>query len=615
MESISTLEEFYSSLDLNAFQLEMNWKLHHEFLKFKNQTTSDDEKQKMQWELECCLFTLIGNKVLSFAYSTGENGEDVSKYPNLEDFQKEAFEHIKIRAKQTHNPFLKARYNHILWKAPRGIKNKAYAVEAIQAYIVTIKKFIELNEANGEAIFKASQLFEKLIALCSETKECYIPAIDLTNHILFSSDRIDFNTKHSIISTMLKYPKIFEKSNFSGTLNLFEVEPKEIIDSEKMQWVWIYIPTAIKLAQILETDVNVWHNLTGDIYLILGNNEVREDRSMIKSISYVHAIHAFKKAGNKEKVKEAEQLNFEAKDNLRLNKVQIRFSEKRINEKKKELELFEKIAKALLKQSSDAVYEFILHGEFFPKHDIVQNIAKGTIKDFTPDIGTIVTFDKNKNINFPDREEEELRNFYNEYYQQIDDKALPLLHFLIIHGIKSGKLTANNFISFLKNNTWLGMSFTYTNLSGDKMNITYLGLIAPSIHYYFQQVFSWANSHYYKPDFILCIDSLTVKMEGLFRSFCQLINISTTVGTPEGSTREAYIHNVLENPIIKEYFTTDDITFFKYLFANEGGINLRNNVAHSFYHYNEYSSDLMNLLLAALLRLAKYNFKETSREK
>ena len=74
--------------------------------------------------------------------------------------------------------------------------------------------------------------------------------------------------------------------------------------------------------------------------------------------------------------------------------------------------------------------------------------------------------------------------------------------------------------------------------------------------------------------------------------------------------QEIYLHNVLDNEEFRKYFSEDDILFFKYLFSNEGGLNLRNNVAHSFYDHNEYHPDQMFLLLAALLRLAKYDLKQ-----
>ena len=91
------------------------------------------------------------------------------------------------------------------------------------------------------------------------------------------------------------------------------------------------------------------------------------------------------------------------------------------------------------------------------------------------------------------------------------------------------------------------------------------------------------------------------------RDFCERMSIPTSVNRPKGM-QEAYIHNVLDNEIIKKFFNEDDLLFFNYLFSADNGLNLRNNVAHCFYDYQEYHYDQMFLLIAALLRLAKYDY-------
>jgi hypothetical protein len=186
---------------------------------------------------------------------------------------------------------------------------------------------------------------------------------------------------------------------------------------------------------------------------------------------------------------------------------------------------------------------------------------------------------------------------------------LPLLHYILLPGIKSGHLTFENFLSFLVQDSWIGKPHPYIDLGGKEVDINLVNILSPAIVEYFVQIQAWTSSKFYHPSFVLCIDSLTLKIETLLRSFCERLNIGTSIGRQKGM-QEAYIHNVLENPIFKKYFNEDDILFFKYLFANEGGLNLRNNVAHSFYDFSEYTSDKMLLLIAALLRLAKYNVKE-----
>jgi hypothetical protein len=147
-------------------------------------------------------------------------------------------------------------------------------------------------------------------------------------------------------------------------------------------------------------------------------------------------------------------------------------------------------------------------------------------------------------------------------------------------------------------------------LGGKEITIDWLTLISPAIVEYFVQVQSWQFASRYKPNFVLCIDSLTLKMEGLLRNFAERLNVSTTVGAKGGGTQEALLGNILENEIIQAYFSEDDIQFFKYLFANEGGLNMRNKVAHSLYNIMDYDLDKMHLLFIALIRIAQYDVTE-----
>lgn len=144
------------------------------------------------------------------------------------------------------------------------------------------------------------------------------------------------------------------------------------------------------------------------------------------------------------------------------------------------------------------------------------------------------------------------------------------------------------------------------HLSGNPEQTNWIFQIAPAISEFFNQVLAWGESKYYKPNFILCTDSLVLKIEGLFRNFSERLNISTSKGKRNG-VQEALAHDILNNKTIRKYFDDSDMLLFDYVFSNEGGLNLRNNIAHCFYSENEYHPDKMLLLLAVLLRLGKYN--------
>lgn len=147
-----------------------------------------------------------------------------------------------------------------------------------------------------------------------------------------------------------------------------------------------------------------------------------------------------------------------------------------------------------------------------------------------------------------------------------------------------------------------------TDSGGNIKTTNWVKLLAPSICEYFIQVQAWGESKYYVPSFILCIDSLTLKLEGLFRNYAERLNISTSMGK-KGEMQEALLHDLLDNDIIKSTINEDDRLLFNYVFSNNGGRNLRNNVAHSFYTDREYDNDKMLLLLAALLRLSSYSIE------
>lgn len=138
-------------------------------------------------------------------------------------------------------------------------------------------------------------------------------------------------------------------------------------------------------------------------------------------------------------------------------------------------------------------------------------------------------------------------------------------------------------------------------------------MLNPAITEFFLQVQAWVSTSYYRPSFVLCIDSLTLKFEGLMRDFCSRMNIPTSVSRTKGM-QEIYAHNVLENEIIKKHFNENDLLLFNYLFATQNGLNLRNKIAHSLYDYDDYNLDHMLLLIATLLRLGKYSYVSKSTE-
>lgn len=607
ISSSTTIQEFYSLLDKCAFSLLKEHEIIEAWLRFKSLTKIDSEIQFAQWEVEVFLFSFRGSRLFSFSTSNGKEIGEVKEYPDLTELQVEAFDYIKQRAITAVSNLLKARYSHILWYSISK-KNKSYAENAIRYYISSINDYYRLiiNEGVKESTFELGRLYENLIGLVNEVKFSVDELKELTDFLLMQEDKLPFYTKHGILNDMLQHPKIFKANDFSNVLILFE---KRLTSKEDeggdFTWANYHLPTAVKIAQKIKSNIPRWYNEIGDSYLRMARKEGDDKRNWIKLDFFSKSIEAYRKAGNKEKKNEVEQLYFLLKPNVKLDEYKVDFDEETIKKIREFNDELKEKAKNLLKETPNRIYSIIANGSFFPKYQDVLRASKNRESSFL-DAVTTVYFDSNKNITTPNEEENEKYELMKAYRMRVNETLLPFLHYVVILGIKSGHLTARNFLEFLVQNTWIGKPVINYDLGGHQVKTNWARLIIPAIADFFTQVLSWGESKYYSPSFILCIDSLALKIEGLFRSFSERINISTSIGKKKGM-QETLLNNILENETILQYFNEDDRLLFEYVFSDKGGLNLRNNVAHSFYNENQYQPDEMLLLLAVVLRLGKYN--------
>lgn len=183
--------------------------------------------------------------------------------------------------------------------------------------------------------------------------------------------------------------------------------------------------------------------------------------------------------------------------------------------------------------------------------------------------------------------------------------VLPLLHRVFVEGIKQGKISFASLIQFLSKNTWLGQELIDFDSGGDLIKYRWISLIAPSLNEYFMQTESALKSNNPYTNYVMPIDSLTLKFEGVLRDFARIIKVSTTVTGKGNVLREKYIEEILEEKEIQKYFDENDLLFFNFLFVAKDGMNLRNNIAHSFYRFNNYNFQIMHLLICAFLRIGK----------
>ncbi|HUC79393.1 MAG TPA: DUF4209 domain-containing protein [Flavisolibacter sp.] len=608
LTGIKTLEQFYTLFEKYALLLAKEHDITDLLLKYKSQATDSIEIQKLQWEVEFFLYSFKGERVFAFSTSNGKSVGQVAEYPKLDAHQRDAFDHIVHRAQTAVAPILRARYNHLLWSSIAK-KKQQFARDGATAYMECINECIlRNNPPDNDWSYFIAQLFENLLGLVSRSKEHVGEVRLLANNLLFQQPALNFWAKHGIVEDMLSHPKLFKTEDFAGVLDIFSVhveQPKTKTDDFSL--ANFHLPTAIKVAQKVKSDVKIWHQYIGEAYLRLADSETDESRNFIKLNLYRQTIDAFRLAGATGQKHLAEQRYNDLKPFVKLDEFRYDFDETTIKALQDYQEHLKEQARAMLKLPVANIYAILATKTLFPKYQSVLTAAGKKQPTFF-DFGTVLQFDKNKNIFDQASMNDERAKILETYGNYMRDSLQPFLHYVFVFGIQSGRLTAKNFLRYLVEHTWIGKPHTKIDLGGHPITSNWVLQIAPAVAEFFSQVLAWGASKYYTPNFILCIDSLTLKMEGLFRNFCERVNIPSSVGKRNG-VQEVLAHDIFDNKTVRKYFDEDDMLLFNYVFDREGGLNLRNNVAHCFYHEREYSSDYMLLLLAILLRLGKYDAK------
>lgn len=213
---------------------------------------------------------------------------------------------------------------------------------------------------------------------------------------------------------------------------------------------------------------------------------------------------------------------------------------------------------------------------------------------------SVTKFDQNRNIS------SQTGGIFNNYDFTI--KALSIFHLNVLFqkGFTSGRLSFESLNNYIMNETWYGGDAEQIKSDGTATGFKWAALILPALKGFFDQLdIDSSTKKTNQLAYMLSIDSLTLKFEGLLREFSRKIG-AQTIEIKENSIEERIaFEKLLDNHKLIQVVPEDDIALFKYIFTSRG-INLRNNIAHCFYMPMEYRIQWMWLLIAAILKLGDY---------
>lgn len=606
--NLQNIEQVYTYLEQNIIDVRRNWKLTAVLKKLIDEAENESEKNRLRWEILVFDFEMEDGKVIPIVYSSEEDPLSVNSYPSYDGLKDEGLNYLSDRAEAVQNPYLVARYNQLLWNANRPFKHHKHAKKAIDAYLEIIVKIENLKRAVGDSDDRLFNIANAL-HLAAQIKYKTDELKNIAQTWLYHRRSLGAIEKINLVRLMLELA-CFKKNDFQNSLKLIESigkhqrkqKPELFFEKE------IY-KTGLEVARKLGTDLKEWNKRIGDSLLRMAKHRMDDETRLVPLSLLKDALPYYKLAADEKKVKQVELLYFSLKKELRLTKYELPLNDE--TDKQFQEYLSCKTAR-LMDCSAEELFSYLLTGDdIFPRRAWLMEMNQNLDNAFMY-LSINMRFDINNNVStIKDTKEsrQKLRIFENyDIYMRIT--VLPFLHRIFLEGVKKRKLTYDSLIRFIVKETWLGQQIEDTDNAGDKTTFRWISMIAPSLFEYFLQVESALYGRIPYPNFILAIDSLTLKFEGMLRDFAKLIQVSTTVTGKGNVLREKYIEEILTEPEVQKFFDEDDLLFFNYLFVAKEGLNLRNNIAHSFFRFNNYHFDIMHLLICAVLRIGKYRLSK-----
>lgn len=614
MKDFVDLKSLYEYLEENASEYKYAHQIADLFQKLrdvKHRENKPEEVEKAQWEVDFFNFVLENNKIKPTFSGTNDKGE-VVKYPSLNRFDQKTYNYLIQRVNSTSNPVLKARYSHILWCSPN--KHAKYAKMAVDAYLDLVKIHEQKDEQTPQEHFGlqvlrtiknahaiAYQIYHKTENIKSEMRR-------LVLDFNFQSSS-SFALRASLIELMLKGKKKFMIENFRDFENLCWRMAQALTKVGNIHAAIDMLTLGEKVDYKLGKHTHDWAREIAKSYETLMTTAEKQHNSA--SITFCQlALENYRKIKDQKKTIELQEKYLVLKNSMKLSSF------------KKEIDLTahvkkcKSIARQVVKNSPEDIIKLLMMDEnLLPKYKKMENIAHQHSKEFvTQHLATTEIIDQRGHTaqHFSEDDEKKYYRILQQYRWEIELNKNYLINEILFAAIRENKLSAETLLKFLHEHSWFGKSISKKLPNQETLKYNWLNLVAPAVNEYFRQMQFYFHGAISYPSLLLCIDSLTLKIEGLLRDICQHSGVTTFYPTKDSRgrniIREKDIHALLYEESLKKLFDGDELLFFKFLLVEKSGYNLRHKIAHSFMLFEEYTIDLIHLLMLALLRLGKYDF-------
>ena len=148
------------------------------------------------------------------------------------------------------------------------------------------------------------------------------------------------------------------------------------------------------------------------------------------------------------------------------------------------------------------------------------------------------------------------------------------------------------------NKSWLGQPRIQVNAALNESNESWLDNLKPSLRILCRELSKETMRENYKGDYVCCLDSLTMKLEGCLRDIARAKGLKTM----DENNNEILLDGLLKQ--LDESTIPHKTQLLLNAILTHEGINLRNKYAHGFSSLADYNSKNAIMLVHCLLRLS-----------
>lgn len=536
-------------------------------------------------------------------------------WPDVRNYKKEDFEFFEERYKACKNTYAKTEYGLMVYFGQKTdySKRNEFKTQLCDELIKLANEYYTQTKAGNISQLNNIQhtlILAFKIASSSKLEPQVKAVIDLMYDIQQNWDIESTNTSYiplryssfmsdnyGIFKDHVDFTKIISRNEYAIELiekdNLYSAADSLIINDKIKQ----------KVGQSIDGSLRQ----RAGVYEKIAKQRER-DMACIHFIEL--ALNLYKQLKDEVKSEELEKLYSEKRGSFPLNRVSTSLPQAYIDA------VNDTIRQTIESSTEESLLQEFVNSPWYEADDSIRSLSEVVDRGFLDLLPLAIIDEHGNTIKTYSPEEGKFWSTYSYYFGFGTMKMFELFKAALI----SGKLSYKSTITYLEN-SWLNEPIE-RNYNGGKVTVTPLDTIKPGIKRIFDEFQKALEDEKYECDFVTSIDSLTLKIEGLLRFFCEKLGIPTFASRRSKNTTvimeklfDDLITDIKDTSERRTGFIEDDRTLIKYVMSEKIGWNLRNEVAHSLMQIKDYSPDKIVVLFCLILKLSAYTFMEKQAEK